>query len=76
LQLRRGGRPQHQSDARRQHQVVGDVPAGLVDPSTARWVVAMPSSRAKVARARAKASVVTRGNRHHQLCPVAGRTKP
>jgi hypothetical protein len=43
---------------------------------TTRWSASIPSSWAKVARATVIASVLTVGNRPHQLCPVLGRTKP
>ena len=41
-----------------------------------RWGTSMPSSRAKVAKARVMAAVLTVGSRHHQRRPVLGRTKP
>jgi hypothetical protein len=52
------------------------MPAGLINHQHRALLRVDASSRAKVAKASVIAGTVTVGNKHHQLWPVLGRTKP
>ena len=76
LQFRRGRGQQHHVDAFWQHQIVGDVPAGLVDHQhgTVVGVDALIAREGGQGEGQGRCCHV--GSRHHQLRPVAGHTKP